>query len=235
MSLVAGIDHTESDIVIMMDADLQHPPELIFEMLEKYHEGYEVVFTIRDNPRDNNFIKRGASKLFYKIMGFFSDIKLQSGEADYRLISKNVAEVFKNQIREKNQFLRGLFNWIGFKRIGINYKPNLRKAGRSKYSWSGMFSFAANGIISFSRKPLKIAMILGLLFFLFGLGSLIYTLVQYFMANNLPPGWATVTILISLFGGMQLLFMGILGEYIGQIYDEVKNRPLYIIEEKINL
>ena len=235
MSLVAGIDNSEADIIIMMDSDLQHPPELIFEMIEKYNEGYEVVYTIRRKPEDSLLLKRSASKLFYKIMGYFSDIELKSGEADFRLISSNVANVFKNQIRENNQFLRGLFNWVGFKRIGVHYSPNIRKAGSSKYSWSGMFSFAMNGITSFSRKPLKIAIFIGLLFFLMGLTLLVYTVFIYFIKNDLPPGWATTTILISLFGGIQLLFLGIIGEYIGQIFDEVKNRPLYIIEDKINI
>jgi glycosyltransferase involved in cell wall biosynthesis len=234
MSLVAGIDHAESDAVIMMDSDLQHPPELIPEMLDSFEEGYDVVYTVRREPADHSLLKRVGSRLFYRLLNWLAEIKLESGAADYRLISRRVAEVFRRQIRERNQFLRGLFRWVGFRQIGIAYEPRLRAAGVSKYSWSRMLRFAAAGIISFSKKPLQYAIMLGLLVAALGAFVAMGALVAYFVNDKVPSGWTTLAILISLFGGAQLFFLGLLGEYIGAIFDEVKGRPLYIIDEAIN-
>ena len=235
MSLVAGMDNTDSDIIIMMDADLQHPPELIIEMIDTFLQGYEVVYTIRDFPGDTNVFKRFGSKIFYSLMNSLSEIELSQGEADYRLISNRVANVFKNSIRERNQFLRGLFNWVGYKRIGINYQPLKRAHGKSKYSFSTMIHFASSGITSFSKKPLQFAISFGILFAFFGFLFSIYAFIQYFLNNQIPSGWTTLGILISFFSGIQLLFLGILGEYVGAVFDEVKARPLYLIDKKINL
>jgi dolichol-phosphate mannosyltransferase len=235
MSLVAGIDHCNSDAVIMMDSDLQHPPELIPELLNAFEQGNDVVYTIRNEPKDKSILKRFGSNSFYRLMNWLSDVPLAPGEADYRLISRRVADVFKNNIRERNQFLRGLFSWVGFNRCGVSYNPADRAGGESKYDWSRMFKFASAGIISFSKKPLQYAIVLGLFFSLFGVLSGLYTFISYFVADYSPSGWTTLSILVSIFGGIQLLFMGIIGEYIGAIFDEVKARPLYLIEESINI
>jgi polyisoprenyl-phosphate glycosyltransferase len=235
MSLVAGIDHCNSDAVIMMDSDLQHPPELIPELLNAFEQGNDVVYTIRKEPKDNSFFKRFGSNSFYRIMSWLSDIPLAPGEADYRLISRRVADIFKNNIRERNQFLRGLFSWVGFNRCGINYNPVDRIKGESKYDWSRMFQFASAGIISFSKKPLQYAILLGLFFSLLGLASGLYIFVTFFISDSIPSGWTTLGVLVSIFSGIQLLFMGIIGEYIGAIFDEVKARPLYLIEESVNI
>ena len=235
MSLVAGIDNTASDIVIMMDSDLQHPPELIPELIKKYEEGYEVVFTIRQEPKDTSFIKRIGSKSFYKLMSWLAEVPLSSGQADYRLVSKKVADIFKDQIRERNQFLRGLFSWVGFKKVGVEYMPSERMHGSSKYDFLRMYRFALHGITSFSKKPLQYAIFIGVIFSFVALLQIIYVLVQYFYIETTVSGFSTLAILVSLFGGIQLIFMGIIGEYIGSIFDEVKARPLYIVEEKINI
>ena len=235
MSLVAGIDHCNSDAVIMMDSDLQHPPELIPELLNAFEQGNDVVYTIRKEPKDNSFFKRFGSNSFYRIMSWLSDVPLAPGEADYRLISRRVADIFKNNIRERNQFLRGLFSWVGFNRCGINYNPVDRIKGESKYDWSRMFQFASAGIISFSKKPLQYAILLGLFFSLLGLASGLYIFVTFFISDSIPSGWTTLGVLVSIFSGIQLLFMGIIGEYIGAIFDEVKARPLYLIEESVNI
>ena len=235
MSLVAGIDHCNSDAVIMMDSDLQHPPELIPELLNAFEQGNDVVYTIRKEPKDNSFFKRFGSNSFYRIMIWLSDVPLTPGEADYRLISRRVADIFKNNIRERNQFLRGLFSWVGFNRCGINYNPVDRIKGESKYDWSRMFQFASAGIISFSKKPLQYAILLGLFFSLLGLASGLYIFVTFFISDSIPSGWTTLGVLVSIFSGIQLLFMGIIGEYIGAIFDEVKARPLYLIEESVNI
>lgn len=235
MSLVAGIDHSQADAVIMMDSDLQHPPELIPEMLRQYELGHEVVYTIRNEPKDNSTIKKICSKLFYKVMNRLSEVEISSGEADFRLISKRVAIIFQTSIRERNQFLRGLFAWMGFKKIGITYDANNREVGVSKYSWARMFRFAFSGIVSFSKKPLQYAIYLGLIFSLFGFFFTGVTILNYYINDQTPSGWSTLSILVCLFGGIQLFFMGVLGEYIGAIFDEVKGRPLYLVESKINV
>jgi len=235
MSLVAGIDNSTEDVVIMMDSDLQHPPDLILKMLEAYDQGYEVVYTVRNYPKDSNIIKRFGSKIFYRLMSAISEIQLASGEADYRLVSKRIVDIFKTSIRERNQFLRGLFWWIGYKRIGISYEPNERISGTSKYTFSTMLQFATHGIISFSKKPLQFAIALGIFFAFLGLIFSIYIFLEYFVNDQIPTGWTTLGILVSFFSGIQLLFLGILGLYLGAIHDEVKGRPLYLIDEKINL
>lgn len=235
MSLVAGIDNTDSDMIIMMDSDLQHPPELIPEMIEQYRTGNDVIYTIRDFPADTNPIKRLGSKSFYKLMSQISDIDLIQGEADYRLISRRVANIFKTSIRERNQFLRGLFNWVGFKRAGIHYKPRSRALGKSKYSFSTMFSFASTGIISFSKKPLEYSVFIGIIFALLGILFSAYAFIDYFMNDQIPSGWTSLGILVSFFSAVQLIVLGVLAQYIGSIYEEVKSRPLYLIEKKINL
>ena len=160
---------------------------------------------------------------------------MESGEADYRLISKRVASIFRNNIRERNQFLRGLFSWVGFPRKGIRYDPAKRVHGESKYTWARSIKFALSGIVSFSRKPLRYAIIVGLVFALFGLLLASYSFFMYFYDEQVPTGWTTLSIVISVFGGLQFLFFGILGEYIGSIFDEVKARPLYIVEERFNI
>lgn len=235
MSLVAGIDHCDSDAIIMMDADLQHPPELIPQLLDTYEQGNDVVYTIRKEPKDNRLLKRIGSRSFYRVMNFLSDIPLAQGEADYRLISRRVADIFKHNIRERNQFLRGLFSWVGFNRQGVSYDPDERAEGESKYNWSRMIQFASAGIVSFSKKPLQYAVMLGLVVSFLGMLFGFFTLGSYFVNDQVPSGWTTLSILISIFGGIQLLFMGIIGEYIGAIFDEVKARPLYLVEESINI
>ncbi|NGX51195.1 MAG: putative glycosyltransferase [Chlamydiae bacterium] len=234
MSLVAGIDHSDSDIIIMMDSDLQHPPELIPLMLEAYEEGNDLVYTIRKESRDQSALKRLASRSFYRVMNWFSNVSLASGEADFRLISRRISTVFREKIRERNQFLRGLFKWVGFRSKGIEYSPCERIAGSSKYNWSRMLTFASSGIVSFSKKPLQFSIIIGVIMAIIGLFSGLFSLINFFISHNTPSGWTTLSILISIFGGFQLFFLGVMGEYIGAIFDEVKGRPLYLVEEEIN-
>lgn len=235
MSLVAGMDHSESDIIIMMDSDMQHPPELIPELIANYENGFEVVYTIRKEINKEKYIKKLTSRWFYFLLSLVSDLDISSGEADFRLVSKNVADIFKSQIRERNQFLRGLFNWVGYKRVGVEYVPHSRLQGESKYNWSRMISFASSGIISFSKKPLQYAGFFGFIFFVLSVILILYSLFSFFTQDSIPSGFTTIAILVSFFGGMQLLFIGILGEYIGAIFDEVKARPLYLVDLAVNI
>jgi glycosyltransferase involved in cell wall biosynthesis len=234
MALVAGIDHSDADAVVMLDSDLQHPPELIPAMLDAFEKGHDIVYTIRLDSPDSGLFARWASRLFYKVLNRLSQIPIPESAADYRLISRQVAEVFRHQIRERNQFLRGLFSWVGFSRTGIPFKVQPRGGGRSKYSLGRLVRFAFEGITSFSRRPLQAAIVVGFLFALSGLVLVAVTIWQYFFLAKLPPGWATLVILMAVFNGIQLIFLGIIGEYIGSIFDEVKGRPLYIVEEKVN-
>ncbi|MEM9681009.1 MAG: glycosyltransferase family 2 protein, partial [Bacteroidota bacterium] len=162
MSLMAGIDNSNSDIIVMLDSDLQHPPSLIPQMLCEYEKGYDIVYTIRQDSSETSFAKRFVSKLFYSIINRTSNITINESAADFRLVSYRVAEVFRKQIRERNQSLRGLFSWVGFSSIGIRFRVRKRRAGKSKYSFGRMFQFGIDGMLSFSRKPLKAAIYLGL-------------------------------------------------------------------------
>jgi dolichol-phosphate mannosyltransferase len=218
----------------MLDSDLQHPPALIPKMLMMYEHGYDIVYMIREDTLEIGFFKRFTSKLFYKIINQISQISINESAADFRLISYRVAEVFRKQIRERNQFLRGLFSWIGFRSTSIKFTVRKRRSGRSKYSISRMIQFGLEGVVSFSKKPLKAAIYVGLSFAILSFVFAFISLVQYFIYSSLPSGWTTIVMLISISSGVQLIFLGIVGEYLGAIFDEVKGRPHYIIEEKVN-
>ena len=234
MSLLAGIDHADSDALIMMDSDLQHPPSLIPTMLGKFEEGYDVVFTIREDSKQVDFLKRSTSRIFYRLINRVSEVPILESAADFRLISRRVASVFQEHIRERNQFLRGLFVWVGFKSTGIRFHSRERAGGQSKFSWGRLFQFAAHGVVSFSKQPLRAAIYVGFGFAFLGFLIALVTLVEYFTHRSWPPGWATLAILIPTFSGIQLIFLGVLGHYIGAIFDEVKGRPHYIVERKMN-
>jgi Glycosyltransferases involved in cell wall biogenesis len=235
MSLVAGIDHACGDAVIMLDSDLQHPPSLIRDMLKEFEKGNDVVFTIRSNPPGTGLFKKFSSRLYYRIINRLSQIPILENAADFRLISARVARVFQTEIRERNQFVRGLVSWVGFKRVGIQFTAQPRRAGRTKYSLGRLFRTGIYGVVSFSKKPLQAAIVTGFALALGGLLLALFSLFDYFHRAYLPSGWTTLVILISGFSGIQLIFLGIIGEYIGAIFDEVKARPLYIVQEKINL
>jgi glycosyltransferase involved in cell wall biosynthesis len=235
MSLLAGIDHADADVVVMMDSDLQHSPALIPSLIERFEEGYDIVYTIREDERELGLLKRWGARLFYRLINSLSKVPINESAADFRLISRRVALVFQTQIRERNQFLRGLISWVGFRSVGVPFRVGTRAAGRSKYSLARLIRFGMQGIVSFSKRPLQAAIVVGFVFAAFGLINAVITFVEYFLYASLPSGWTTLTILISLFSGVQLIFLGIIGEYLGAIFDEVKARPHYIIEEQVNL
>ncbi len=229
-ALKAGIDRSDADCVISLDGDLQHPPELIPALLEKWQEGYDVVYTIRE-PDESNlaFVKRKTSTWFYRVMNSMADLEMEKGTADFRLIDRKVADVLKD-LTEYELFFRGLVKWMGFRQFGIHYKANQRTAGKSKYTLKKMMSFAVQGITSFSIKPLYIAAYLG---FAFSLASLIYipyAMASYFMGYAIS-GWTSMIVTIAFFGGLQLSILGIIGLYIGKIFMQGKQRPLYIVSE----
>jgi polyisoprenyl-phosphate glycosyltransferase len=234
IALLAGMDHCDSDAVIMMDSDLQHPPALIPLLLENFEKGFDIIYTTRQDPPGIGLFKRLSSMLFYRMLNRISQVPIKESAADFRLVSRRVVEVFQKQIRERNQFLRGLFSWIGFRSVEVSFRAGTRPSGKSKYSFGRMVGFGTQGIVAFSKRPLQAAILVGFIFAAIGLVNAIITFVQFFFYRSLPSGWTTLTILISTFSGIQLIFLGIIGEYIGAIFDEVKERPHYIIEEKIN-
>jgi dolichol-phosphate mannosyltransferase len=236
MSLLAGVDYSQdADAIIMMDSDLQHPPELIPQLLEKFDEGNDVVFTIRRDTEDIGIARKMVGRGFYRMLSYLSDIPIQENAADFRVISARVAHTLKHDIRERSLFLRGILSWIGFNQAGVEYLAAKRAGGSSKYSLSRMFALAAAGILSFSTKPLKMGIFVGvgMAFLGFALGAV--TVVEYFIDRSIPSGWTTIVTLLLLFSGVQLIFMGIIGAYIGGIYEEVKGRPHYVVDEKLNL
>ena len=235
MSLLAGIDHVDSDIVIMMDCDLQHPPELIPKILAEHEKGYDIVYTIRNDTDDVDFFKKYSSKLFYRVLNMISDVSFIESAPDFRLISKRVVRVIQEQIRERNLFLRGMISWMGFPKTSLSFMVEPRVAGQSKYSLSRMLRFAIAGMTSFSKKPLQAAGFVGVSLAVGGFMYAAIVLIRYFLNYSTPPGWNTVVVLLIIFSGIQLIFLGVIGEYIGSIFEEVKARPHYIVEEKINL
>ncbi len=234
MQLLAGIDHADSDAVIMMDSDLQHPPSVIPELIAEFEKGNDVVYTVREQTADQPVLRKLCSDIFYALLNRISDVHISGNAADFRLISRRVAEVLRSEIRERNLFLRGIIPWVGFNQVAVLFTAHPRRAGKSKYSLSRLITFGLSGVVSFSRKPLRLTIFVGLLCALFGFLYAIFTVIQFFFLDALPTGYATLVVLLSVLGGFQLLFLGVIGEYIGAIFDEVKRRPHYIVDEKIN-
>ena len=229
-ALKAGIDLSRGDCVISMDGDLQHPPELIPELLTKWQEGYDIVYTIRKEDKNLPAFKRKSSNYFYNLMNKMSDIELESGTADFRLVDKSVANIMSN-FTESDLFWRGLVKWLGFKQIGIEYHPSERQIGASKYTLKTMLQFAMKGITSFSVKPLTIAIYLGFSFSLLSLLYIPYVLISEYMGIAVS-GWGSTIVTIVFFGGLQLMILGIIGTYLGKLFMQSKQRPHYIIKEK---
>lgn len=228
----AGMDYSSGNAVISMDADLQHPPELIPDLIKKWEEGYDIVYTIRRYPKEISQFKKKTSSLFYRFLAGISDVNLtEGGGSDFRLMDASVVDVVRN-MRESDIFLRGLANWMGFKQTGIHFTAGERMSGESSYNLKKMMKFAFTGITAFSVKPLYLAAYLGFLFSLFAiLGYGIYV-VHAFIAETEISGWASLIMTVVFFGGLQLIILGIVGIYLGKIFTQVKERPNYIIRSK---
>lgn len=233
MSLVAGIDNCDGDAAIMMDCDLEHPPRVIIEMLDKFEEGFEIVHTRRKYNKNVSVFKKIPSNVFYNILNMLSENSFVQGAADFRLISKEVIDVFRRDIREHNQFLRGLFQWVGFNQTYIDFESATRESGTSKYNIRRLFNFAINGIMSFSKMPLKISIFIGIIFSGLSIAYGLYSILALIIFGSSVVGWTSMISVVSFIGGLQLIVLGIIGLYIGEIFDEVKNRPLYVIRDKI--
>lgn len=236
MSLLAGIDAAKySDIIIMMDSDLQHPPELIPKLITLYEAGNDIVFTVRTDTEDAGAFRKYLGNGFYSLLSYFSNVPINKNSADFRLISRRVAKLLRTQIRERNLFLRGIFSWIGFNQSSVEYVATQRFAGSSKYSFPRMVRLATAGVLSFSTKPLLLSITFGVWLAVISFLVGCFTVADYFIDKAIPTGWTTIVTLLLFFSGIQLIFIGILGVYIGGIYEEVKGRPHYIIDQTTNI
>ncbi len=233
-AVTAGIIDAVGLAVILIDADLQDPPELIPDMIDMWEKGVEVVYGKRQQREGETAFKKSSAKLFYKFLGYMSDIDIPRDTGDFRLMDRKVVDAFKN-MPEKNRFIRGMVSWVGFQQKPIMYQRDKRYAGETKYPLKKMIKFASNGIISFSTKPLKLFLYIGAVSVFISFLILVYAFYQGIIRNEeLADGWASLMVTITFIGGMNLMSIGVLGSYIGRIYEESKNRPLYIVESKIN-
>lgn len=235
-AITAGINYCTKDIAIIIDADLQDPPELFPEMINLYErEKCNVIYGVRKTRKKEMFLKRFSAMLFYRIINYLSDTELPLDTGDFRLLDKSVIEAFKS-FPERNKYIRGLISWMGFKQCPIYYDREPRISGGTKYTLPKMIKLASTGMFYFSKKPLQLALNLGFLSLIIAIFLVFYVFASKIYApSSVIPGWASLLIVVIFFGGVQLLTIGILGQYIGNIFDEIKNRPQYIIEKKINL
>ncbi len=233
-AVTAGINNTETDIAIIIDADLQDPPELFNDMIALYNaSNCNAIYCVRKTRKGETFFKKITAKYFYKLMDRLSEVPIPLDTGDFRLIDQKIINEFKN-LGEKNKFVRGLISWIGFVQIPFYYERNERLAGETKYPFKKMLRFALNGILYFSKKPLKLAIQLGLISTFIAMALLIYILYGYFFSGQTVTGWASTLTIVVFFGGIQLLTIGLVAQYIANIFDEVKGRPDYIIANKVN-
>lgn len=230
IAVTAGLDFARGDAVVIIDADLQDPPEVILEMIAKWREGYEVVYAIRSEREGETWFKEFTASIFYRLIYRITDVDIPLDTGDFRLLDHKVVAVM-GQMRERHRFLRGMSVWVGFRQTGVTYKRAARYAGRTKYPFKKMLKFATDAITSFSYFPLQLAMYLG--FLAAGFSILAIPVVVALRASGSQAffGQATTLIAVLFLGGVQLISLGILGEYVGRLYDEAKGRPLYIVSE----
>ena len=229
VALTAGIDHAIGDVVIVIDADLQDPPELIPELLQRWREGYDVVYAKRTTRDGETMLKKVTAYMFYRLIRMVSRVNIPADTGDYRLLSRRAVESLR-QLREQHRFMKGLFAWIGFPQTFVLYRREPRFAGTTKWSYWHLWNFALEGITSFTIAPLKFATYIGLLTaigaFLYGL----YMIVRTILYGNPVPGYPSLLVVVLLLGGMQLFSIGVIGEYLGRMFDETKRRPLYFLK-----
>lgn len=229
IALKAGLDHSFGDCAISMDGDMQHPPEVIPKLLQEWEAGFDIVYTIRQDEASKALMKKTSSRFFYTVLNSIADLNMEKGAADFRLLDKKVVAVLKT-MNEYEPFFRGLVNWIGFKQTGVEYLPQNRASGVSKYTFRKMLRFAMQGITSFSIRPLYAAAYLGFTFSLLSLLYIPYALISFLMGHP-HNGWASLIVTVAFFGGLQLTILGVMGLYLGKLFMQAKQRPLYIIKE----
>lgn len=227
IAITAGMDHARGDAIVIIDADLQDPPELIPDMIARWQDGYEVVYAVRTRRDGETLFKKWTAALFYRTLHAMTEINIPLDTGDFRLIDRKVCDALRS-IREKNRFVRGLVTWVGFRQTAIEYVRNERFAGETKYPLKKMLRFALDGITSFSHKPLKLATYLGSAVSLASVVGLVISLGLWALTSSVA-GWVPLCAALLLLNGVTMLLVGVLGEYIGRIYDETRNRPLYLL------
>lgn len=230
-AITAGMDYSSGQAVVVIDADLQDPPEVILEMIAKWKEGYDVVYGQRLKRKGETFFKKVTAKMFYRLLAAMTSVDIPVDTGDFRLIDRKVCDVMSS-LTEKNRYVRGLVSWVGFRQTAVTYVRDERFAGETKYPLKKMLKFAMDGITTFSYKPLKISTYIGFLVSALSFVYLIVVLCLRLFTDTTVTGWASTLAVSLMFNGVILMMLGIIGEYIGRIYDETKNRPLYIVREK---
>lgn len=230
IAVTAGLDYSRGQAVVIIDADLQDPPEVILQLIEKWQDGFEVVYAVRSDREGETFFKKVTASVFYRLIFRITDVKIPLDTGDFRLMDRKVVSVM-NSMREHHRFLRGMSAWVGFKQVGVKYKRAARLAGETKYPFKKMLKLALTAITGFSYVPLQIATYLGFISAGLSLIAIPVVILMRILGSQQFTGQATTLIAVLFLGGVQLVSLGILGEYIGRIYDEVKGRPLYIVSE----
>ena len=230
-ALTAGIDATRGDVVILMDGDGQHPIALLPEMLQKWRQGSDVVYAVRKTRDDQSGLQVSLTGLFYKLVNYGNRVKIPANAGDFRLMDRKVVEALKS-LPERNRFMKGLYAWVGFNSTAIDYQPLPRADGKSNFGLRGSLSLALTGILAFSIAPLRALTLIGLLLSALALGYGAWVVVDYFVSGIAVPGYATIVVGMMFFSGIQLLSIGVLAEYVGRIYEEVKQRPTYLISQR---
>ena len=232
-ALVAGLQFARGKRIVFMDGDLQHPPSLLPLFFNKMDEGFDLVSGQKLTTEDSSGVKRIFSGWFYRLINFLSDTKIDKDVSDFRVFNKKVAAAVL-QFDERELFLRGIFNWIGFKTTNISYHAPARKSGQTKYSFSKMVQLALRGTLSFSFKPIRLSLLMGTVVSIAAFLFIIFAVISYFTGNTIP-GWASIIIGVMFLGGIQLIMIGLIGEYVASLFIESKKRPLFLIDEKINV
>ncbi|MCY8495990.1 glycosyltransferase family 2 protein [Bacillus atrophaeus] len=234
IAITAGMDYAQGNAIVVIDADLQDPLELILDMIEKWKEGYNVVYAVRTKRKGETFFKKQTAAMFYRLLRSMTDIDIPIDTGDFRLLDRKVCDEMK-KLKEKNPFVRGLVSWVGFKQTAVEYERDERLAGETKYPLKKMLKLSMDGITTFSHKPLKLASFAGIL--MSGAGFLYMLIVLYkkLFTDSTITGWSSLIVIELLFSGIILLMLGMIGEYIGRIYDEAKDRPLYIVQKSYGL
>jgi len=232
-AISAGLAHADGDAVVMMDGDLQDPPEQIARFVEKWREGFDVVYAVR-RKRKENVIKRAAYSIFYRSMKAIAAIDIPLDAGDFCLMDRKVVDALVG-LPERNRFLRGLRSWLGFKQVGVEYERAERFAGTTKYSLRKLVKLAMAGYVGFSTMPLRVSAWMGMLAALGGFAVLLWALIAALTGQNIPRGWTSTMAVILFLGGTQLLMLGVIGEYLGGVYDEVRRRPAYVVGRRLGV
>ncbi len=233
-AITAGVDFARGEAVVVMDADLQDPPAVVLEMVERWREGYDVVYGRRRHREGETFFKLVTAKIFYRVFAAMIPIEVPLDTGDFRLMSRRVVLTLRG-LRETHRFVRGLVAWLGFKQTAVLYDRPGRFAGETKYPLRKMLRFAVDGITSFSILPLRFAAYLGVFISIAAIGYAAWAVYAKYVRHDAVQGWTALVVLVALLASVQLLMIGVLGEYIGRIYEEVKRRPLYVVKEKVNV